>query len=172
MYLFPEDAGPALNAQVAGVALGFDVKDVNASVESIAKDQDGKFDLSAKSSDYANDLTYNLLWDRIDTELHDGATGKKDSASSDYENLREELADLLHKRPDDKDVLALVAYFDAAANKLGLGPSGLLDEAGNAKDDSSSSSNKDNASDKGSSSKKNSSSSSSKKSSSSSKSSK
>lgn len=171
MYLFPSDAGPALNAQAAGVALGFDIKDVNASVESLAKEQDSKFDLSAKSSDYTNDLTYNLLWDRIDTELHDGATGKKDTATSGYETLREELAELLHKRPDDKDVLALIAYFDAAANKLGLGPSGLLDETGNAKDDSSSSSSsKGSASDKGSSSKKSDSNSSSDKSSSSKKS--
>lgn len=167
VYLFPSDTGPALNAQAAGVALGFDIKDINTSLESVAKDQDGSFDLSSRSSDYANDLTYNLLWDRIDTELHDEATGKEDPASGDYETLREELADLLHRRPDDKDVLALVEYFDAAAKKLGLGSSGLLDEEGAADKDgsgSSSSSSKKDGSGSSSSSKKGGSSSSSSKS--------
>ena len=169
VYLFPEDTGPALNAQVTGVALGFDIKDINSSVESLAKDQDGSFDLSATSSDYADDLTYNLLWDRIDTELHDEATGKEKPTSGDYDILREELADLLHKRPDDEDVLALVKYFDAAANKLGFETSGLLDEKSNEEteaekaDSSSSSSKKDGSSSSSSSSKKDSSSSSSKK---------
>ena len=152
VYLFPSDTGPALNAQTAGVALGFDIKDINDSLEAIAKDQDGSFDLSKKSSDYANDLTYNLLWDRIDTELHDEATSKEKPAADDYEALREELAELLHKQPDDKDVLALVEYFDAAANKLGFGSSGLLDEKGDEEaeaekaNSSSSSSKKDSSS--------------------------
>lgn len=171
VYLFKGSVGSAINAQVAGVAAGYDVDTVENALSLIAEAAGSNLGELVESSDHKDAYTYNLMWDRIDTWLHDKATGTgnsqdageakdgtedakkaedaqkaeeeaaaamdagmgvsattqglefKDGKPTDpvaaYKRIRNELADLLEKNPDDKDIQALIAYCEAAGEKIG-----------------------------------------------------
>ena len=130
LALFPTDDGIPLNLQTAAVACGFsadDALEVGAEVV-------GEFKNDAEVSDkLKNDLSYNSLWDRIETGLWKAAhsEGSEKENREAYEALHAELLEMIDsgELSDDEDAQALLAYLEAAGEQLGLATQEATDEA-------------------------------------------
>lgn len=137
LSLFPGDDGIPLNVQTAAVACGFTAEDALKTGAEVVSESEGGTSVSDKR---ANDLAYNRLWDRIETELWSAAhaaDGDKQSREK-YEALHKELSEEVEKNlSDDKDAQALLAYLEAVGKQLDAGGQG--EGAGDSKKEESSS---------------------------------
>ena len=137
LSLFPGDDGIPLNVQTAAVACGFTAEDALKTGAEVVSESEGGTSVSDKR---ANDLAYNRLWDRIETELWaaaHAADGDKQSREK-YEALHKELSEEVEKNlSDDKDAQALLAYLEAVGKQLEVGGQG--EGAGDSKKEESSS---------------------------------
>ena len=119
-YAFPDEGGPILNTQVAGVACGFSVRDLEEAITTI-RSEDGLTDVddALEMGNVKGDYEYNQLWDDIDVDLgralSDGSGGDKATLAS----LIEGVWALSDRRAGDADAEALRAYLAAVAVQLG-----------------------------------------------------
>lgn len=137
LSLFPGDDGIPLNVQTAAVACGFTAEDALKTGAEVVSESEGGTSVSDKR---ANDLAYNRLWDRIETELWAAAHAKDGDKQSreKYEALHKELSEEVEKNlSDDKDAQALLAYLEAVGKQLDAGGQG--EGAGDSKKEESSS---------------------------------
>lgn len=121
--LFPDEGGALLNAQVTGVACGFSARTVNDTLNDIFDLEDG-YSLTGTlaNTELGQVYLYNTLWDNIDIDLHDDATGEDTDTelSYSYEELEEQMTQLEEDLPGDSDVSSLRTYFDAVGKQLGI----------------------------------------------------
>lgn len=131
--LYPDEAGPLLNVQVAGTACGFASEDIVASLERMRADQ-GAPELGTviSQSSVSDEYAYNRVWNRIETELVGGAGELADDASGDGEpggasadrRVYDELVDQVELAEvglsGDDDPARLHAYLYAVGLQLGL----------------------------------------------------
>ena len=127
LALFPGDENLALNVQVAGVACGFSAED--------AWEKGAAKVASSLPDPERDEARYNVLWDRIETQLYDAAQGEgeNDSATNRdlYANLTYAIASLRNMYlSDDPDLDALEAYLYYVGVQLGYedyGPATVAD---------------------------------------------
>jgi len=124
-YLFPEDAGCIINAQVAGIACGFKADDIADAIDALRKEApDAKgdiYDVLSKNKDLHNSYGYNLIWDDIETRLNE------DAGRRTYKDLQDLLETLDGQfKSGDEDLDHLKAYADALGVRLGY-----VDDEGN-----------------------------------------
>lgn len=132
VFLYSNEPGVVLNAQVAGVACGFSAADTVEVLQQAIKKAEymSPIDLVDGSS-VEQDFAYNQLWDDIDLELYDVAQGTATDGKGSYGQLVERLRELEEmdkdrvesgtSKEEDKDLGALGAFLDAAGSQLGIG---------------------------------------------------
>ena len=120
VYLFDDDAGCILNAQVAGTACGFGDDTIDAIIKEVSIVSVES--LLERSSSYLFEYRYNSLWNRIETLLYQAAQVSDDERAQyqdEFMQLLEEMDALEQEKPDDKDVKALSVYLLSVGVQLG-----------------------------------------------------
>ena len=74
LAISPDEEGIALNIQAAGVACGFSTEDLEGAMDATLEKLDIQSDINKDNRDdkFTSLYAYNKLWDRIETELHQG----------------------------------------------------------------------------------------------------
>ena len=134
VYLYPEDAGCLLNAQVAATACGYGAYDIEVQLDVLVMEaRDLSVGQVLSSSDTTNGLKhlsgyyqYNLAWNLIETEMHAALNPSDDSAFDMapidvYYELHGLLETVNRGIPGgDEDVEALLAYTEGVGTQLDL----------------------------------------------------
>lgn len=133
VFLYPDDAGCLLNAQVAATACGYRSYDIEGKLIYVLTEADGQA-LSAvlSNSDSTNGLKhltgyyqYNSAWNRIETDMYAALHGDRNAGELSSTEMYFELHGLLETINDgipggDEDVEALLAYLEGVGTQLDL----------------------------------------------------
>lgn len=89
--LAPGDGAPLLNVQAAGVACGYSMEDLEDAMDTMVQFRnDPSFkERATPEGEYEHFYAYNKIWDRIETDLYDGAQAWKESSATAAESEAE-----------------------------------------------------------------------------------
>ncbi len=126
VYLFPDDKGCLLNAQVAATACGYGQSDIVEVLDEtiIAAGGEGVFSLLNEDeegfNEYYGSFTYNNIWNSIETDLYEAQQESDSRASEEYASIEESIQYQLEQYPEDSDSEQLLAYIEAVGESTGL----------------------------------------------------
>ncbi|MBO4365321.1 MAG: hypothetical protein J5804_03400 [Eggerthellaceae bacterium] len=128
VYLFPDDPGCVLNAQVAATACGYGALDIHQAIDMVLGEA-GDYSMvdviiNTDETEIKGACAYNDTWNQIDTDLYATAQESDQAGRDQYNALVMDLQTIADSYGSDPDIEQLQAYLEAAGVQLGYGDNG------------------------------------------------